>query len=197
MLSFSVVTLPLSQVRWLYRKRMKNDFSPDELKPLAMIEQALARNEYICYGAEDGEEVLAYAYFVKLNDQGRPYALFDYFAVKREIRDEGVGSRFLQALISGPLRSMDCVLLEVDDPACADTPEEADIRNRRLSFYLRNGLRDTDVKATVYGVQFKILTLPVGSQLSREEVKRKYAALYRSLLPARLFDAKVFIHPDD
>ena len=97
--------------------------------------------------------------------------------IRREIRDEGVGSRFLQALISGPLRNMDCVLLEVDDPACADTPEEADIRNRRLSFYLRNGLRDTDVKATVYGVQFKILTLPVGHESSASAPARAILAL--------------------
>ena len=78
----------------------------------------------------------------------------------------------------------------------AETPEETDKRKRRLAFYLRNGLRDADVKATVYGVQFKILTLPVGRALSREEVRQKYAALYRALLPESLFQEKVFIHPD-
>lgn len=196
MLTFSVETLSLPQIRALYRERMKQDFPPDELKPLAMIEKALARDEYICYGAMNGEDILAYAYFVKLKERKKPYALFDYYAVRQNIRDRGVGSRFMQALIAGPLREMDCVLLEVDDPACANTPEEADIRNRRLAFYLRNGLRDADVKATVYGVQFKILTLPVGRALSREEVRQKYAALYRALLPESLFQEKVFIHPD-
>lgn len=197
MLSFSVETLSLSQVRALYRERMKDDFPPDEIKRLGIIERAMGRGEYICYGAADGEDILAYAFFARLHENGRPCALFDYFAVRRELRGQGVGSRFLQALIAGPLRDMDCVLLEVDDPACANTPEEAEIRNRRLAFYLRNGLRDADAKATVYGVQFKILTLPVGSAVSREEAKRKYAALYRSLLPAREFETRVFIHPDD
>ncbi len=197
MLTFSVETLSLPQIRALYRKRMKQDFPPDELKPLAMIEKALARDEYICYGAVNGKDILAYAYFVKLKEQEKPYALFDYYAVRQDIRDRGVGSRFMQALIAGPLREMNCVLLEVDDPACAQTPEETDKRKRRLAFYLRNGLRDADVKATVYGVQFKILTLPVGNALSREEVRQKYAALYHSLFSARLFQEKVFIHPDD
>ena len=196
MLTFSVETLSLPQIRALYRERMKQDFPPDELKPLAMIEKALARDEYVCYGAVNGNDILAYAYFVKLKEQGKPYALFDYYAVRQDIRDRGVGSRFMQALIAGPLKEMDCVLLEVDDPACAGTPEEADKRNRRLAFYLRNGLRDADAKATVYGVQFKILTLPVGRALSREEVRQKYAALYRALLPNSLFQEKVFIHPD-
>ncbi|MBR3106673.1 MAG: GNAT family N-acetyltransferase [Clostridia bacterium] len=197
MLSFSIESLSLSQVRTLYGGRMREDFPPAELKALALIEQALERQQYVCYGAVDGEEILAYAYFAMLKEQGRPYALFDYFAVKKELRDQGVGSRFLQALIAGPLREMDCVLLEVDDPACAETPEEADIRNRRLAFYLRNGLRDADVKATVFGVQFKILTLPVSDAVPRNEVRRKYAALYRALLPRRLFEANVFIHADD
>ena len=159
-----------------------------------MIERAIARGEYICYGAMAREDILAYAYFVKLKEQGAPYALFDYYAVKKEVRDQGVGSRFLQALIRGPLKNMRCVLLEVDDPAFADSDGEAEIRNRRLGFYLRNGLRDTQVTATVFGVRFKILALPVGDALTAEEVRQKYAALYRALQPPRLFEAKVFIH---
>ena len=43
MFSFSVVTLSLSQVRAVYRERMKDDFPPDEIKPLAMIERAMGR----------------------------------------------------------------------------------------------------------------------------------------------------------
>ena len=195
--AFTVETLSLPQIRALYRERVTRDFPQDEIKPLAMIEKALARGEYVCYGAVSEEDILAYAYFVKLKQNEKPYALFDYYAVRQDIRGQGVGSQFIQALIAGPLREMDCVLLEVDDPVCAQTQEEAEIRNRRLAFYLRNGLRDADVKATVYGVQFKILTLPVGSALSREEVRKKYAALYRALLPAALFQEKVFIHNDD
>lgn len=195
--AFTVETLSLPQIRALYRERLTRDFPRDEIKPLAMIEKALARGEYVCYGAVSEEDILAYAYFVKLKQNEKPYALFDYYAVRQDIRSRGVGSRFIQALIAGPLREMDCVLLEVDDPDCAQTPEEAETRNRRLAFYLRNGLRDADVKATVYGVQYKILTLPVGRNISREEIRKKYAALYRSLFPARLFREKVLIHSDD
>ena len=196
MTDFSMETLSFARIRALYRERMTQDFPPDELKPLSMIELAYSLGEYVCYGAVSGDEILAYAYFVKLKEQGRPYALFDYFAVKQELRGQGVGSRFLQALIAGPLREMDCVLLEVDDPVCADTPEEAVKRSRRLAFYLRNGLRDAEVKATVYGVQFKILALPVGRLISKAEAKEKYAALYRALMPPKLYAEKVFIHED-
>ena len=195
--AFTVETLSLPQIRAIYRERITQDFPQDEIRPLAMLEKALARGEYVCYGAVSEKDILAYAFFVKLKQNEKPYALFDYYAVRQDIRDRGVGSRFIQALIAGPLREMDCVLLEVDDPGCAQTPEEAEKRNRRLAFYLRNGLRDTDVKATVFGAQFKILTLPLGSAVSREEVRQKYAALYRALLPPVLFQEKVFIYNDD
>ena len=196
MFPFSVETLSLTQIRTLYQERMTRDFPPDELKPLAMIEKALGRDQYICYGAVSGNEIFAYAYFVKLKESEKWYALFDYYAVRKDLRDQGVGSGFMQALIKGPLKEMDCVVLEVDDPACAETPEEADIRNRRLAFYLRNGLHDADITATVYGVQYKILTLPVGNSVSKEDVKRKYTALYQSILPARLFEQHFRIHED-
>ena len=143
--AFAVETLSLPQIRALYRERMTRDFPPDELKPLAMIEKALARDEYVCYGAVNGGGILAYAYFVMLKENGKPYALFDYYAVRQDIRDRGVGSRFMQALIAGPLREMDCVLLEVDDPDCAKTPEEknkiiekAFTSYREPSMYLRD-----------------------------------------------------------
>ena len=45
----------------------------------------MARGEYVCYGAMDGEAILAYAFFVVVGRR----ALFDYFAVAEELRDRG------------------------------------------------------------------------------------------------------------
>ncbi len=189
--SFSVRALALAQIRELYAQRLVVDFPPDELKPLSIIERALRRGEYVCYGAMDGQEALAYGFFVKLEADGKRFALFDYFAVRQDLRDRGVGSRFLLALVDGPLRGMDCVLLEIDAPERAGTPEERRIRDRRLRFYLNNGLRDTTVSAVVYGVEYRILSLPVGGFPSPEETRRLYAALYRAILPERAYKTMV------
>lgn len=192
--SFTVEQLSLSQVRALYAGRMREDFPPDEIKPLSAIERAMGRGEYVCLGAMDGEEILAYAFFVKLREGERGFALFDYLAVKKEARCMGVGSAFLQALISGSLKSMACVLLEVDDPAFVPDETERDVRNRRLRFYLRNGLRDTSVTAVVFGVHFRILALPVGTCPSPDETRRMYAALYRAIMPRHIYEREVLIH---
>lgn len=187
--ALDVRTLDAGQIRALYAQRLKRDFPPDELKPLSRIERALARGEYICYGAFDGGAILAYAFFVLM---GRK-ALFDYFAVDEALRDRGIGSRFLRALIGGPLSGMDCVLLEVDDPGAAPTSEERQVRERRLAFYLNNGLEDTHARATVYGVDYVILSLPVGPAPDPEQARRVYADLYRAILPPRFYDRWVVV----
>lgn len=194
MSAFTVESLSLPQVRALYYGRLQEDFPPDEIKTLGTIERAMGRGEYFCLGAMAGDEILSYAFFVKLKAEEREFALFDYFAVKKEARCQGVGSAFLKALTAGPLKKMKAVLLEVDDPACAPDGTEEVIRNRRLRFYLRNGLTDTTVTATVWGVQFRILALPVGGFPSPAETRRMYAALYRAIMPPEMFASKVLIH---
>ena len=192
--AFTVKELTLEQIRVLYAGRLQEDFPPDEIKPLSAIERAMRRGEYVCFGAMAGEDILAYAFFVKMEERKNGYALFDYLAVKKEARCTGVGSAFLQMLIAGPLKSMDAVLLEIDDPAFALDAEEEAIRNRRLRFYLRNGLVDTSVTAVVYGVQFRILALPVGPLPSPDNARRMYAALYRAVMPPKIYENHVLIH---
>ncbi len=177
------------EIRAVYKKRMTRDFPADELKPLSAIEEALARGNYACYGFVEDGRILAYAYFIK---DGR-WALADYFAVEEELRDQGVGSHFLQALIAGPMRDFDCVLLEVEEPDCAPDAAERAHRERRLAFYLRNGLRETGVRAVVFHVPFRLLSLPGSAAQSPEQVRAIYAAMYRLILVPRVFDAMVEI----
>ena len=193
MRSFEVQTLSLSQVRDVYAERMVCDFPRNELKPLFMIEWALARGHYACYGAVEGGEVLAYAFFVLQGDGAARCALFDYYAVRADLRDRGVGSAFIRALIEGPLAALDCVLLEVDDPAFAPDAREREIRKRRLNFYLRNGLSDTTVTAEVFRVPFRVLSLPVGKRPTPQQAGRYYAMLYRCMLPTPVYRRAVKI----
>jgi len=173
--------LTLEQMRGLYARRLTEDFPPDELKPIALLERAMARNEYVCYGAEEDGAILAYAFFVV---RGR-HALVDYYAVCAGLRDRGIGSRFLQGLIAGPLAGIDCALLEVEDPDCAAGDGEQ--MRRRIAFYLKNGLTDTGARAAVQGVPLRILALPVGGACAPEEALRVYAELYRAILPPELY----------
>ena len=186
---FSIRKLTVDEIRQLYTERLTEDFPPDELKPLAVILRFLSEERYGCYGAVNGGRILAYAFLVRLGSN----ALFDYFAVKKDLRAKGIGSRFLRRMIAGPLREYGHVLLEVDDPDLAADEAEHSVRIRRLSFYLRNGLMDTSVRATVWHVGYRILALPLGSIPGPDETKQIYSSLYRSMMTKTVYDKMVSI----
>ena len=157
-----------------------------------MIERAIRRGEYRCYGGFDSVGLAAYAFFVTIRENGQAVWLFDYLAVDRERRDQGVGSAFLQALRQEVLPEADMVLLEIDDPAAAEGEELAH-RLRREAFYVRNGLIDTGITAQVFGADFRLLEIPVHGTHAKEACRTGYDAIYRRLLPPLLFRHNVHI----
>ena len=190
--SMTVRMLTLNEIRTVYCERIVDDFPENEIKPLKMIERACTRGEYRCYGGFTGESLAAYAFFVTIRENGQAVWLFDYLAVDRERRDQGVGSAFLQALRQDVLPEADMVLLEIDDPAAAEGAER-DHRLRREAFYTRNGLIDTGITAQVFGADFRILEIPVHGTHTKETCRARYDAIYRHLLPPLLFRHNVHI----
>ena len=166
----------------LYRSRLKNDFARDELKPLSAIRRLWDRDAYDCFGLFRGEEILGYAFFVRI---GKNY-LFDYLAIEQGHRDEGLGSVFLRQL-AACLTDAECVVGEVKDPDSAENAAERALRERRLAFYLRNGCLDTGLTSVVFGVAYRILEVPVGEDHTPDELRAVYAGIYESILPAAFF----------
>lgn len=168
-----------SVIEGLYKSRLKQDFARNELKPLSAIRRLWDRDAYDCYGLFRGEDLLGYAFFVRI---GRNY-LFDYLAIEAGHRDEGLGSAFLRQL-AACLTEADCVVGEVEDPDKAEDEAERALRERRLQFYLRAGYRRTDLTARVFGADYRILEVPVGRDHSTDELRAVYTELYRAILPA-------------
>ena len=173
----------------MYRLRLVKDFPANEVKPLRIIEQAARKNRYRCYGLKDGEELLAYAFFMILGEQ----ALLDYFAVRQELRGTGIGSRFLRELGGNIMKECECVLLETEDPAAVSDPAEKRTRERRLRFYLKNGLRDTGVRTRVFGSDYRVMAFPGDDSPGQDETVRRYKAHYRAILslPSRAIHVKI------
>ena len=186
-MNIEILTLP--EIRDVYRHMLKYDFPADERKPLSRIERSMEKGQYLCYGIKDEAGIAAYAFFVAIDD----VFLLDYFAVRKDLRGTGVGSGFLKELYSSQFRNVSCILVEVDDPACADSDEEKAVRKRRLTFYLKNGLRDTGARSRAFGVSFLILECPAGEPHNREEAGEIYARIYRAILPQRMYTRMIEI----
>ena len=173
-------------VRRVYDERMRRDFARNELRSWESIRRSWERDAYLCYGLYAGEELLGYAFFVRLETGGGCDCLFDYLAVAEEYRDQGLGSRFLRQL-SGCVPEARCIVGEVEDPEAARDPEDRRQRERRVRFYLRAGYLDTGVTSRLFGVDYRILEVPVGPPHSPAEIRGVYTELYRSILPPAMF----------
>ena len=171
-----------SQVEALYRTRLKEDFPPDELKPLDSMRRSWENGAYECYGLFDSADILGYAFFVRRDRD----LLLDYFAIARERRDRGLGSLFLRQLTEH-IRGAECAVCEVQDPDKAESAEERMGRERRLRFYLRGGFRKTELTSVLFGVNYRILEMPGTQAHTLQQVREAYTELYRSTLPEPLF----------
>lgn len=174
-----------------YNKYMKLDFPKDELKPLSRILSSLDKEQYICYGIFEGEQLCGYAYFATLTENNKIYYLLDYFATVNGMRGNGIGSAFLKMLYN-EINDVEIVLCEAENPL-ETTGDELILRNRRIDFYLKNHFIDTGVTASIFDVDFIILELDLGKSHSKDDIRTYYSKLYKSFLPDRLYNKFVVI----
>ena len=115
--------LNLDEIREIYNAYMHEAFPPSELRPFASMEMLYNKNCYPCYGFYDETDSLcAYAYF-SCTENGK-YALLDYFAVRKDLRGMGIGSKTFP-LLRTEMKDRDGLLLEVESVESAEAEEEA------------------------------------------------------------------------
>ena len=181
-----LIRLDKDRVASLYEERMVHDFKKDELKPLKMILKALDEGIYECLGLSDGAELLGYTFLVK---QGKRY-LVDYLAVYPKERNKGRGADILK-LLRDHITDAEMIIAEVEDPIYAESSDEKEIQERRVSFYFRNGCSDTGVRVRCFGVPFIIISIGGSSSLDQSAMWEAYQSFYRAVLPKMMFDANI------
>ena len=161
--------------REIFDNRMPLDFPANEIKPWEVAFSLYRKGRYAFLAAFSGEEYVGYAWCY-VPETGA--VLLDYFAVLPQFRDKGIGSGILEAL----KRRYGTILLESEFPETAPDPDTA---QRRLGFYLRNGMAQTGLLVRLFGVDFCILSNnPV-------DAKAEMTAIYRGMLGDGLFDKAV------
>ena len=180
--------LDMQQAAQIYTQYMTQDFPPDELKPFAMIEAASARGEYECLGFRDGTSFCGYAYLLR---HGQDY-LLDYFAVRADLRGCGYGSQILQNL-KAQYADAAAFLIESENPDYASDAAELAVQQQRLRFYLHAGCADTGITARVFGVEYRILELPLGRSHTPDEIRAVYMQIYQSFLSAPRYNRNILL----
>lgn len=178
--------LTLPETKEIYDAYMKADFPPKELKPFSMIEDMWERGCYFAYGfyeqteGKDGiQEVLrAYSFFVANNKERM--LLLDYFAALADTRGLGYGSAALQQMkeVCGDWKG---IVIEVEDNELELEEDIRNIRNRRIAFYTRNGCSMTGTRSRVFGVDYRIMILPVADRRAGECMAEKVEGIYQCM----------------
>ena len=89
-----------------------------------------------------------------------------YFAVDKEYRNQSIGSKALQRLVS----SKDKVMLIIERPT-------DELTERRKNFYLRNGFYSTDIFFEDTGVHSEVLISDKNYKLTEQDLLNRYRCM--------------------
>lgn len=173
------------EIRRIYNGPMQKDFPDNERKPLRAIRELFDRGAYRCYGLYEADKRLGYAFLVWSQQPEGDCVLLDYLAVDVAQRNAGLGTELMKQLAQ-PFSGADCVLIEAEDPDCAQDEAVRALRARRVGFYTRCSCRLTGVRANVFGADYVIFEYPTKRAHTDDELAAIYEEIYRQMLPARM-----------
>ncbi len=145
----------IEETRYIYNTYMTVDFPSSELKSLKKIVRLMELGKYYSLGVYEGECLVGYAFFMTNEN----IVLLDYFAILKEKRNGGYGSKAITLISDYFDDKFDVLVLESEDPAFGKNNVEKEIRQRRVNFYKKNRFKVAAIEAKVYTVEFVIFTI--------------------------------------
>lgn len=139
-------------------------FPRSERKPFGMMLRMQKKGDMELMSLMDGTQMVGLAITVLYQDM----VLLDYFAMEKSCRGKNYGSEALQLLLERYQEKRMIFEIERSD----HIKDEQDQRVRRKHFYLRNGLKETGIYISLFGVPMEILT--EGKPLTYEEYHQLY-----------------------
>ncbi|MHB8072814.1 GNAT family N-acetyltransferase [Desulfosporosinus fructosivorans] len=181
MSNYSIRRMELDELKAFYQLIVR-DFSQGEYAPYSIIYQHLQGGLQKALIFCEGEKDIAYS--VCTDSHENNYVLISLLAVFKEYRGQGIGSEFLKRLRL-MYRDKQVLLVEVERPDQAKTPEDGDSRRRRIEFYERVGFYLIEgVDYSIWDIPMYLMALPlVASKATiKHEIKRAMYELYLSLM---------------
>ena len=156
-MSYTVKVLTEREIAEIYNTYMKQDFPPNELKPLSHI----------------------------LRSMEKGYGLLDYFAILKDRRGQGLGHLafplFLSYFKEG-LPGIEGLYIESERVLAAENETQRRIRERRIAFYRSCGCEMTKLRSVLFGVDYSVLYRPIkeaGCGASKEALDGLYKKMFK------------------
>ncbi len=140
-----------TELEQLY-KHLVLDFPEQERRDttLDLLKENARKESIQVFFYEEEQEKKGYTILRQINQ----ITLIQFFAIFPLTRGKGVGSRFLKELLELLFKQKQKdILLEVEIPQIAISQQEYDIRQRRISFYEKQGFNILEnVEYSLYGL---------------------------------------------
>lgn len=158
-----------SRKDWHKIKKLYHEaFPANEKKPFWMIRMKHYQNAADVWVLEESDEFAGLA--ITMN--GADLVLLDYFAVVKEKRSGGIGSKAISMLQQK--YGMRRFFLEIE--SVEDASGNREERLRRKKFYLDNGMGELGVRVTLFGVDMELLGY--NCRVAFDEYKGLYHSTY-------------------
>jgi len=171
--------MSLSEIKDIYDELMVVDFPSEELKKWELVEELYKKGIYEMLGAFEGDKFIGYVTFS--TDLSHQLYLVDYFGIVKELRGKGYGSCILKQ-ITDRLKDVNLVVGEVENPYIEEDPTIKKRKQGLLEFYLNNGWKDTGINALMYDVEYRLLYLILGNNLSTSDIQTGYEDIYSAAI---------------
>lgn len=176
-MDYTIHAVSYSEFKTIYHSMMVKDFPKNELRPLFMFRSLFRKGAFTCLVMKDQETILGYACLIEHNT----ISLLDYFAINQAMRGSGIGTVFLAELKN--YVSTDGMIIESELPYKAKTAAEKQVREKRVSFYERNGAEMSDYEWRAFGVGYHLLWYPFSDSSTRPKLNVEIQKLYTQAMP--------------
>ncbi|MDD6833790.1 MAG: GNAT family N-acetyltransferase [Solobacterium sp.] len=163
--------LDISLLKDIYFNQMIKDFPEDELKTYDMIEEAIRSDHSIALGYYENDSLKGYATVIYAGNN----ILLDYFAIIKNYRGSGYGTRFLLELKTY-FRDYGFLLIESEY-------NESETAKKRIEFYKHCGCKDSMLRGRLYFVEYAFLYLELSTGYSQEKIKEEIYKIYETVYP--------------
>ncbi len=183
-------TATVAELGKLYKEFIIPYFPDDEIKPCENIQRMMEEGLYqVIAGYEANDPVVAA--FITTAPDANAY-LLDYLAVKADCRSKGYGGAMLKRLTD--MTEGKPILIETEAIEVAKSDEERLQRTSRNAFYERNGAVASELTTLIFGVTYTNWELSANEcKLSLPELINEITAIYRYMVPAKLYEKFVQI----
>lgn len=188
MTEYIVKKLAHSEITQIYNTYMKEDFPPDELKPLSHIIRSMDAGYGFCLGIYGDGALVGYAVFI-LCDEAE-CALLDYFAILKSRRGEGLGHRafsLFAAYFREEMPQIGELYVESERIEAAKDEGQRLTRERRIAFYLSCGCKMTRFRSVLFGVDYSVLYKSLGNG-EKGACLEALDTLYRKMFKAEHYE---------